>query len=134
VLEHLSLEDLRRALRNVHALLADGGVFRLVVPDLEALAESYLTSDDVDACSRFMEDTCLGVPERRRGFVALLRGGLGNAAHLWMWDFKGLATELRAAGFQGIRRARMGDADDPRFAAVEKPGRWEGHLGIECRR
>jgi hypothetical protein len=134
MLEHLSREDMRRALRNAHHLLADDGVFRLVVPDLEALATSYLDSDDVEACSRFMEDACLGTPDRARGFAALLRNGLGNSAHLWMWDFKGMSAELVAAGFHGIRRADFGDADDPKFAEVEKPGRWDGHLGIECRR
>ena len=133
MLEHLSLADMRQALVNARRLLAPDGVFRLVVPDLEALAHSYLDSDDLEACSRFMEDTCLGVRDRKRGFAALLREGLGNAAHLWMWDYKGLEAELHAAGFRDIRRASLGDADDPLFADVEKPGRWDGHLGIECR-
>ena len=134
MLEHLSLDDMRRALRNAHELLADDGVFRLVVPDLEAMATSYLDSSEVSACSEFMENTCLGVAERKRGLAALLRNSLGSSAHLWMWDFKGIAAELEFAGFKDIRRADFGDADDPLFAAVEKPGRWEGHLGIECRR
>src|SRR5712691_5357503 len=35
VLEHLSLEDFRVALRNTHKLLRKDGVFRFVMPDLE---------------------------------------------------------------------------------------------------
>lgn len=34
VLEHLSLVDFRKALANTYLMLADGGVFRLIVPDL----------------------------------------------------------------------------------------------------
>jgi len=35
VLEHLSLDDFRKALRNTHRILKSGGTFRLVVPDLD---------------------------------------------------------------------------------------------------
>jgi predicted SAM-dependent methyltransferase len=42
VLEHLALDDLRTALRNTSAMLQAGGVFRLVVPDLEQLVHYYL--------------------------------------------------------------------------------------------
>src|SRR5437870_12219189 len=42
VLEHLSLRDFRVALGNTYDLLADGGVFRAVIPDLEILARRYL--------------------------------------------------------------------------------------------
>src|SRR5687767_6441655 len=38
VLEHLALEDMRTALRNTWKILEPGGVFRLVVPDLELMA------------------------------------------------------------------------------------------------
>ena len=43
VLEHLSLDGFRTALRNTHGLLRPGGVFRLVVPDLEYYAKRYLS-------------------------------------------------------------------------------------------
>src|ERR1700744_65996 len=39
VLEHLSLNDFRVALRNTRTLLQDRGIFRLVVPDLRVAAE-----------------------------------------------------------------------------------------------
>ena len=35
VLEHLSLDEFRRALRNTRAVLQDGAIFRLVMPDFE---------------------------------------------------------------------------------------------------
>jgi hypothetical protein len=132
VLEHLALLDLRTALRNVRRLLRPGGTFRLVLPDLEALARSYLSSADVSAAATFMEASHLGVRARASGIPGRLRASLGNSAHLWMWDYKGLAAELSSAGFVRVRRAEMRDNPDPRLAAVEEPGRWNNSLGMEA--
>lgn len=38
VLEHLALDDFRRALRNTYLYLEPGGIFRFVLPDLEYYA------------------------------------------------------------------------------------------------
>jgi SAM-dependent methyltransferase len=131
-LEHLALDDLRKALRNTFRHLKPGGRFRFVLPDLEQLARDYLASADVDASLVFMKDSCLGKPSRPRGLSGILRAGLGNTSHLWMWDYKSMYRELVDAGFHNIRRAQYGDSGDPMFAFVEDPGRWDKCLGIEC--
>jgi SAM-dependent methyltransferase len=133
VLEHLSYEDLRRSLRNTRSNLREGGIFRLVLPDLRRLALAYVESQDEDACCRFMRDSSLGSEKRTRGFRGLLRHLAGNAAHLWMRDFPALSRQLREASFTDIRRAAFGDSAEPQFAEVENPDRWAGTLGIECR-
>lgn len=133
VLEHLSYEDLRRSLRNTRSYLQEGGIFRLVLPDLKRLAVAYIESQDEDASCRFMRESSLGSETRVRGFGGLLRRWAGNAAHLWMWDYPSLARQLREAGFTDIRRAVFGDSAEPRFAEVENHDRWVGNLGIECR-
>jgi len=120
------------AIRNSRGLLKDGGIFRLVLPDLETIARAYLSSAASDACSQFMEASLLGSVERTRGLVSFLRQWLGNSTHLWMWDFKGISAELRDAGFRGVRRAEFGDSDDKRFSEVEDPDRWRECLGVEC--
>ena len=51
-----------------------------------------------------------------------------------MWDYKGLAEELAAAGFTDIRRAQMGDSPDERFKDVESIERWPDCLGVDCKR
>jgi len=133
VLEHLSYADLRRSLRNTRSYLVDGGIFRLVLPDLHRLASEYVESHEADAACHFMQDSSLGVEERRRGFVGLLRQAMGNATHLWMWDFESLSGQLHEAGFGDIRRAQYHDSREPSFMEVESRDRWDGHLGIECR-
>ena len=132
VLEHLALDDFRVALKNTHSYLEEGGVFRFALPDLEKLAKDYLASDSPDAAATFMEETYLGKKTRTRGFNGFVRQYVGNSAHLWMWDYKGMAAELGRAGFRQIRRAEFGDSNDTHFAEVEELHRWQDCLGMEC--
>lgn len=132
VLEHLSLADLRLALRNVKRILHVGGTFRFVLPDLENAVDIYRRSPELDAAVGFVKSTGLGMVTRPRGLMEWLRFIYGNSRHLWMWDYKSLAAELADAGFCGIRRATCGDSSDKHFLLVEDPVRWADALGIEC--
>jgi predicted SAM-dependent methyltransferase len=133
VLEHLSLADLRIALRKTREILRPKGVFRLVLPDLEHSVRQYIDNPSGDAAIEFMRETFLGHESRTRGFRGLLASWLGNSRHLWMWDYKSMQRELESAGFGDVRRASFGDSFDPVFMTVEDQGRWENCLGVECR-
>lgn len=137
VLEHLSLEDCRTALRETLRILAPGGTFRLVVPDLTVYAERYLAgvaSRDSVASLRFLEETGLGVRSRPRGPAGLASRLFGNSAHLWMWDEISLRAELDRAGFSTVRRALLGDSEDPMFATAEDPDRFVDACALEAKR
>lgn len=134
VLEHLALDDCRKALRNVYSYLQPGGVFRFVLPDLEFYARQYLESEAPTAAQTFMKDTLLGEQQGARGMQSLPRALFGRSQHLWMWDYKSFVPELAAAGFTAVRRATFGDSGDPIFAEVEDQGRWVNCLGVECRK
>lgn len=134
VLEHLSLEDFDLALAHSARHLQDGGTFRLVLPDLETYARGYLADPSSDASVHFMRASGLGRERRSRTLVDLLKDWIGNSAHLWMWDERSLAARLGQHGFVDIRRARFGDAGDPRFAEVEDVSRFEGCLAMQCRK
>lgn len=132
VLEHLALEECRLALGNTWKILKPGGVFRLVLPDLEYLLDNYRADESAEASLRFMSGSGLGQRSRARTLGAFVVAWLGNAQHLWLWDFKGLSAELMSAGFGDVRRAFFGDSVYPEFAEVEDRSRWDGGLGIEC--
>jgi SAM-dependent methyltransferase len=131
-LEHLSLEDCRKALRNTHRILKKGGVFRFVLPDLKYMAQQYVSSSSPDAAMYFVKNTWMGQELRPRGFSGFLRSWIGNAPHRWMWDYDSMAIELANAGFTSIRKASVGDGGDPMFTRIEDPLRWENCLGAHC--
>lgn len=132
VLEHLSLNDFRIALNNTYRLLHSGGIFRLVVPDLQCLASKYLESSDASAAENFLRETSLGIEGRPRGLKGLVQILLGNSCHLWMWDFKGIQRELVTTGFVSVRRCELGDSVDPMFELVESADRFVNAVAVEA--
>jgi SAM-dependent methyltransferase len=134
VLEHLSLDDFRTALRHTNLVLKPGGVFRFVLPDLEYCVRQYMNDTSSEAASNFMKEAYLGSEFRERGFKSLAKSFFGNSLHLWMWDYKSIYPELESAGFLEIRRAEFADSSDVMFKYVEDEDRWANCLGIECRK
>jgi len=135
VLEHLSLEDFHVALKETFRILRSGGIFRLVVPDLYELARTYVDlygKQGTEASHVFMRESNLGHTSGFRGLRGLMRAPLGNSEHLWMWDELSLADALRRLGFVGVRRAQFGDCQDPAFAKVEDPGRFERACAMQA--
>lgn len=135
VLEHLSYEDLKRALRNTYQMLKRGGIFRLVVPDLELMVNEYVEDKKCgkkDAAHRLIDKTLMGVKNKPTGLIARMVSTFGNSHHLWNYDFSSLALELEEVGFKNIRRAEFNDSVSLAFLDVEDNGRWVYSLGIEC--
>jgi hypothetical protein len=127
VLEHLSLDDLRLALANTFRMLAPGGTFRLIVPDLRERAKRYVAEADrksPDAAPTFLRSTQLGHERRPKTPLQYLRRVAGGSMHLWMWDEHSMSAELQRAGFVNIRKCQFGDSPDPMFAKVEDKGRF----------
>jgi hypothetical protein len=80
----------------------------------------------------FMRTLQLGSERGKRGIRSRVIAAFGNAAHLWMWDYCTLATELEHAGFVKIRRCAFGDCVDERFRLVEEEARFHGSCAIEA--
>jgi len=136
VLEHLALEDFHKALENTKRALMKGGIFRLVVPDLQWAAKEYLASvaaGDATANAIFFKETLLGAERRARNPFQFFFRFFSNAAHLWMWDEPALKTNLARHGFTNIRRCSFGDCEDPMFNLVEDAGRFEHAVAMEAR-
>ncbi len=136
VLEHLALDDFHAALVETKRMLLPGGLFRLVVPDMEALARQYLDRverRDPEAGHALMRGAHLGAQARPHGLGGFVREWLGNSRHLWMWDFLGLEAALHRHGFVDIRRAEFNDSTDSMFQIVEDLGRFEAACAIEAR-
>lgn len=141
VLEHLSREEMFTALERTFRMLKPGGVFRLIVPDLEARARRYIGDLDTarsDANDRLLRVSYLGTEANPRGPAQIASEFLGRNKHLWMWDYPSMKAALESAGFTGVRRCDLGDSNIVQFDAVEQRDRFyddeEGirELAVHC--
>lgn len=137
VLEHLTLADFHTALANTRDILASGGIFRMIVPDLAWIGREYmrrLEAHDPEASHYFVEATDLGEKSRRPGAFAAVHRMFNTSRHMWMWDEFSLRRALEQSGFERIRRCGYGDCGDPMFSLVEDPSRFERAVAMEgCR-
>jgi predicted SAM-dependent methyltransferase len=140
VLEHLSRNEVGKALSNTYRMLRPGGIFRLVVPDLAWRAERYVQHrrEGGKAADAFIESLNVGTIERPRGLEGILRATFGHSGHRWMYDFELMSQLLEQAQFVEIRRSKFHDSGDPMFDAVEDRGRYfedgAAELAMQARR
>ncbi len=121
VLEHIDREAVSGFLAEIHRVLKPGGVHRIVVPDLEMQARSYLetlekslangadTQDHEESVHVLIEQMvrreAWGTSQRTGARRWLENRLLGDArsrgeTHQWMWDRVTLPAELVRAGFR----------------------------------
>lgn len=132
VLEHLSLVEFRKAIKNTLLIMKQGAVFRGVLPDLEYEVRKYLADNNKNSSIEFMKRNDLGEIERIKTLIGLFRSYFGNSKHLWMWDYESLEAELLSAGFRDVRRACFGDSEYAEYQDLELKERWENCLGFEA--
>jgi SAM-dependent methyltransferase len=136
ILEHLAYEEFITALKNTFTLLKPGGIFRGVVPDLRMAAITYLEQYEVTETPSidFLQATMLGIKSRPKTIISKIKAIYGNSKHLWMWDHKSLAFELKKAGFVNVRPCLFNDSKDPFFRLVEEEGRFYQAAAFECKK
>ena len=81
VLEHLGRDDVPKALATTLRILKPGGIFRMIVPDLEWRVRRYLAhraAGHATAADDFIAALNVGDRQRARGPMALLRAAFGN--------------------------------------------------------
>ncbi len=137
VLEHLPYYDLQKALSNTYKILKKGGIFRLVVPDMEVYVNTYNKNKEngiKTACHTLMTSTLMSEESNANTLSEKISRLLGNSKHLWNYDYDSMSIELEKAGFKEIRRAEFNDSENKNFLDVEDPGRFYICLAIECKK
>lgn len=129
MLEHLSRAEAVLFLRETRRVLCAGGVLRLVVPDLERLAEEYLASRKADA---FIEKTFL-VDEPPQGVLARLKRAVaGPRHHRWMYDGDSLRNLLHSVGFLRVDLLEPGNTGIGDTSGLDLRERAEESIYVEA--
>jgi ubiquinone/menaquinone biosynthesis C-methylase UbiE len=141
VLEHLYLVDAQRLLSECKRVLKPGGVIRLVVPDLHAMAVNYLDKknghrpspiENASAADHLNERLAFRNPAPPQGnlffkFYALWKD---FHSHKWMYDGESLSRYLGLAGFQEVSEKEFRRSDIPGIEEVEEENRVLGGAGV----
>jgi ubiquinone/menaquinone biosynthesis C-methylase UbiE len=140
VLEHLYLVDAQRLLEDCKRVLRPGGTIRLVVPDLRAMAVSYLskknggssTSENAGAADYLNARLAFRNPSPPAGNPVFRLYSLWKDfhSHKWMYDADSLAHYLQLAGFQGVGEKEFLRSDIPGIQEVEEEDRVLAGAGV----
>jgi predicted SAM-dependent methyltransferase len=139
MIEHLSRADVAYFLRECHRVLKDGGLIRLVTPDLECYAKTYWEAKQGDAglsreaAERFLNSS--GLIQDFNGANAIIRGyrrWKSYDLHKWLYDNESLSALLERIGFSDVRRKRFLESAIPAVQDVEREDRVRGSLCLEA--
>jgi predicted SAM-dependent methyltransferase len=136
VVEHLSYEDDLGLFRECQRTLKTGGVFRMVVPDLETFIHFYSASGALERKRIFdlYPDHIMRTLNARTPLEMLdyiFRDNKFNR-HLSAWDWETAALRLREAGFSQVIRQRVNVSHDPKLAGHDKPHWSQFSLYVEA--
>jgi len=126
VLEHLTLPDGKRLLRECHRILVPGGTMRLLTPNLRVLAEDY-----VDRSQRFL--AWYGSQYGTRYFAEILNHGMRAWGHRFVYDDEMLTRELAIVGFD-VEAQAMNKSDCAGLRGLDREDRQEARyrMYLDC--
>jgi SAM-dependent methyltransferase len=105
LLEHLHTDVAEHCLREVHRVLAPGGVLRLAVPDLDRMVADYDPGDP----DRFLWGIYQGRGRRSKR----------TARHWWHYNAASLTALLSSLGFSEVRRCEFREGRCPDLERIE---------------
>lgn len=155
-LEHMPRHKALQLLREVHRVMEEGGVLRVIVPDLDIFVERYAAAKRgdkkaIEFWKNYMKEDFDTMTEKFNFVFAKFPtpntkwGGYGNPVlkavkrmfvadmdHQWMYDFEDLSRLLKSAGFKDIKRLGFRKGSVPDIRRLDN--RENESLYVEARR
>jgi SAM-dependent methyltransferase len=142
IFEHLYLQEARNLFHDCHRVLADGGVLRIVVPDLHSIVREYLgerpfgalpqDSQSEPAADRLNRRLLLRSPAPPAGgmLYQLYSVWKDFHSHKWMYDADSLVFHFQEAHFSDVRSMAPHESRIEGIKEIEDPGRILNGEGI----
>jgi predicted SAM-dependent methyltransferase len=138
LVEHVSYDDAYKLFRECYRVLKLGGIFRMVVPDLEVFLKLYVNPDPHARRTIFslypehiMETLSVRTPLEMIDYI--FRDNKHNR-HLSAWDWETAKARLEAAGFSRVHRSSVNQSSDEMLLGHDK-SHWSGFsLYVEAKK
>lgn len=127
-LEHLTLDGGRSFLAECHRVLMPDAWLRLIVPDLEMYARTYVEWLDRGSAALPNEHFVNGTGVNRP--VALINELFYGPDHRFIYDFAALRELLTELGFRQVARRSINEGADPRLL-IDDAGHVSESLYVE---
>jgi SAM-dependent methyltransferase len=130
--EHLFYGDAVALIAECFRVLKPGGICRIVVPDLAATVQRYLSTkaDSEDAANKLMDELLLHPRTRETGLIGLYHRLFAYHQHKWMYDASSLCKLMGDAGFVEITNPPSLVGRLPDLQSVEDPDRVQNGAGV----
>jgi predicted SAM-dependent methyltransferase len=135
LLEHLYFEEAQRLIRETFRVLAEGGVLRIVVPDLDSIVQEYLGKRPFAEPSNGARSPCSAdrlnqrllmrppAPPSDNLFSRLYNSWMDFHTHKWMYDANSLIHHMESAGFVEVRQMALHESRIDDIEQIEDPSR-----------
>lgn len=110
--EHLTVEESRKILKDLRRVLKPGGVLRTAMPDLEWVVNNYLKLSTKDVRKRFNVDFV----ETRAEWINISFRWWG---HKWLYDWEELERRMEETGFSNVKRCTLNKSKYPQLQGLE---------------
>ena len=128
MVEHLSRADLQKFLKQSFSKLAEGGVLRVVLPDLQLIIDDYNIEKNSDV---FMEKIMMEPPEIDTLISKLKLLIVGYRQHQWMYNAKSISKIFEDYGFSNVCILAAGETTLAELNGLDLYERSEESLYIE---
>ena len=135
VVEHLSYDNARFFFKEARRVLNTGGIFRVVVPDVEKFIKKYIEYPDSSNSTALLIPEWHHSPEWQTSLEVLdyvFRDNYFNQ-HRSAWDFYTLNYRLEEAGFKEIQQVECGISDDKKLCCLDKVDWQDQSLYVEAK-
>ncbi len=103
-LEHLTVEEGQRALKDFLRVLKPQGIMRIAMPDLESIVAIYNDPNWKEKLMPFLNKFGLGFIESRAELININFRAWG---HQWLYDWEELERRLKQAGYKEVVKMKI---------------------------